>query len=55
MSGFCKPQKARLLPLLHVMNRALSVVLAQDVTDLSGTKKAFGSSLPFAGSEHIVH
>jgi hypothetical protein len=38
-----------------VVNQALSAVLAQGATNLSGAKKAFGSSLPFAGSEHMVH
>jgi hypothetical protein len=47
--------EARSVPKHHAKRRALSAVPAQDVTDLSGAKKAFGSSLPFAGLEHMVH
>jgi len=47
--------EARSVPKYRAKRRALSAVPAQDVTDLSGAKKAFGSSLPFAGLEHMVH
>jgi hypothetical protein len=37
------------------MNQALSRVPVLAVTGLGGAKKAFGSGLPFAGYQHMVH